>query len=253
MSRRASHRRPVARRRVSVVGVLGELMLTAGVLVGLFLVWQLGWNNVVFGADQGAAAAEQSDTWVKAAKSTPKAAAVTPDAPLVDATNYPNGQSFAVTFIPRFDETYPRAVAQGTGLDVLNSRKSGIGHYPNTQMPGEIGNFAIAAHRNIKGANWVTIQTLQVGDPIYVQTKDGWYTYRFRNFEYVHPTGVDVLKPVPQRPDIVAKDRIITLTTCNPLNDYRERIIAYGTFESWRPLAEGVPPEIADAVAKWSK
>lgn len=229
-------------------------MITAGVLVGLFLGWQLGWNNFVFGAEQGAAAASQSDAWVKAAKAgSTDTTPTTPDAPTVDTTNYTNGQNFAVTFIPRFNETYPRAVAQGVGLDVLNSRKSGIGHYPKTQMPGEVGNFAIAAHRNIKGANWTTIQTLQVGDPIYVQTKDGWFTYRFRNFEYVQPTGVDVLLPVPQQPTVVAKDRIITLTTCNPLNDYRERIIAYGTFESWRALAEGVPPEIADAVAKWSK
>ena len=45
-----SHRgRP---RGPGVLGVLGELLLTAGVLRGLFLVWQLWWTDVMAGREQ---------------------------------------------------------------------------------------------------------------------------------------------------------------------------------------------------------
>jgi sortase A len=95
------------------------------------------------------------------------------------------------------------------------------------------------------------IEQLQLGDAIYVQTADGWYTYRFRDFEYVTPETVDVLAPVPHHPDLQPTDRIVTLTSCNPLYSTAERIIAYGVLESWQPGTAGPPAEIADVVATW--
>ncbi|WP_286328898.1 sortase domain-containing protein [Agromyces marinus] len=97
------------------------------------------------------------------------------------------------------------------------------------------------------------IDQLRVGDGIHIQTRDGWYTYRFRDLEYVTPDTVEVLAPVPHRPGTAPIDRIITLTTCNPLYSTAERIIAYGVFESWRPAADGPPGEIAAAVAEWGR
>ena len=75
-------------------------------------------------------------------------------------------------------------------------------------MPGQSGNFAIAAHRNAYGGALRNIHELQLGDAIYIQTKDGWYTYSFRNLQYVLPTGVGVLDPVPDEPDAVAKNAV---------------------------------------------
>ena len=87
---------------------------------------------------------------------------------------------------------------------------------------------------------------------IFVQTAHGWYTYRFRNLEYVTAEQIDVLNPVPQTEADSAGSRLITLTSCNPLYSTAERIIAYGVLESFRSATDGPPAEIAEQVAEWS-
>ncbi|UOQ90972.1 class E sortase [Agromyces endophyticus] len=260
--RRAARRTSRERHRVSVVGVLGELLLTAGVVILLFLGWQLWWNDAIMNTQQSQAAGQQSSDWAEAARAQRgdgQAPAPTPDPgePVVDTTEYGNGEAFAVMYVPRFDSpgTHDsvRNIAQGYGLDVLNSFDLGIGHYPTTQMPGEVGNFAIASHRSAYGGGMHEIEQLQLGDPIYIQTKDGWYTYRFRDFEYVTPETSEVLAPVPHHPETAPTDRIITLTSCNPLYSTAERIVAYGVLESWQPGADNPPAEIASVVAEWGQ
>ncbi|MFZ2964619.1 MAG: class E sortase, partial [Rhodoglobus sp.] len=59
------------RRRLSVVGVIGELLITAGVLVLLFLGWQLWLDNLVVGNEQNAEAQQQSIEWNKGGSSAP--------------------------------------------------------------------------------------------------------------------------------------------------------------------------------------
>lgn len=243
------------RQRVSVVGVLGELLLTAGVLILMFLGWQLWWNDAIMAGQQSSAASERSSEWLEQARETqgdtPPPAPADYGEPVVDTTEYGNGDAFAVMYVPRFGEDSQRNIAEGYGLDVLNSFDLGVGHYPATQMPGEVGNFAIAAHRSAYGGGMHEIEQLQLGDAIYIQTKDGWYTYRFRDFEYVTPETVDVLAPVPHHPELAATDRIVTLTSCNPLYSTAERIIAYGVLEAWQPGSAGPPAEIAETVATW--
>jgi sortase A len=116
-------------------------------------------------------------------------------------------------------------------------------------MPGEVGNFAVAAHRSAFGGAMHLINELQLGDAVYVQTSDGYYTYRYRDTEYVAPSEVQVLAAVPNDPDQNAADSIITLTSCNPLYSTAERIIAYGMLESWQPLSAGAPVELASIIA----
>ncbi|AWB94268.1 class E sortase [Agromyces badenianii] len=243
------------RPRVSVIGVLGELLLTAGVLILLFLGWQLWWNDAIMAGQQSSAASERSSQWLEQSRATrddaPQPEPADYGDPVVDTTEYGNGEAFAVMYVPRFGEDSQRNIAEGYGLDVLNSFDLGVGHYPQTQMPGEVGNFAIAAHRSAYGGGMHEIEQLQLGDAIYIQTEDGWYTYRFRDFEYVTPETVDVLAPVPHRPELAPTDRIVTLTSCNPLYSTAERIIAYGVLESWQPSAAGPPAEIAPIVATW--
>ncbi len=130
--------------------------------------------------------------------------------------------------------------------DVLN--KGELGHYPTTQMPGQVGNFAIASHRKAYGGNLEHINDLKVGDHIFVETSDGWYQYSFRNLQYVKPTGAGVLDPVPEQTGVQPTDRMITLTSCNPFFSTAERIIAYGSFDKFYPRAGGPPAEIAATV-----
>ena len=212
----------------SVVGVLGELLITAGVLVLLFLGWQLWWNDAIMAGQQSSAASELSARWLEQGSAARDDAATRPTVrrPVVGPAAR-HGEAFAVMYVPRFGDGSQRRIAEGTGLDVLNSTELGVGHYPDTQMPGEVGNFAIAAHRSAYGGGMHEIEQLQLGDAIFIQTQDGWYTYRFRDLEYVTPRR-SRCSPRAARPELQPTDRLITLTSCNPLFSTAERIIAYG-------------------------
>jgi sortase A len=239
-------RRPRRRRTSSspVVGVLGEILITIGILILLFLGWQLWFNNVVSTATQTATADELSQEW-EATTSTPDPDhSSDPGEPVVMDTP-PLNEAFANLIVPRLGLDYKRPIAEGVGTSVLNNTKLGMGHYTGTQLPGAVGNFALASHRSAYGGAFHNIHQLRVGDSIYVETADGWYRYVFRDMEYVKPSAVGVILPVPQHPEAVPTDRLITLTTCNPFYSSAERIIAYGVFDSWYPRAGGPPPEIS--------
>ncbi|MCI2956841.1 class E sortase [Agromyces atrinae] len=246
------------RARVSFFGVLGELLLTAGVVILLFLAWQLWWNDAIMAGQQSSAASDLSREWMTEAPptTTPSETAepVDPGDPVVGTATYSDGQPIGIMYVPRFGEGSQRTIAEGVGLNVLNSETLGVGHYPETQRPGEVGNFVIASHRSAYGGGMHEIEQLQLGDGIFIQTPDGWYTYRFRDLEYVTPQTVEVLAAVPHQPEMPPVDRIITLTSCNPLLSTAERIIAYGVLESWIPASENrVPDEIAADVAAWGQ
>ncbi|MDO9589622.1 MAG: class E sortase [Microcella sp.] len=237
--------------KITVVGVLGEVLITAGVVVMLFLGWYIWLDDIMSGSEQQVAAVEVQEQWQTEWE---RAEAVT-ERPTVDngepvvAQPPAAGEVFATLIVPRFGDDYVRKIAGGIDLrTVLNSRTIGVGHYPDTQMPGEMGNFAIAAHRNTYGGAFSDIDKLRVGDLLYVETADGWYEYAFRGLEYVWPTYVSVLEPVPREPDVAATDRFLTLTSCNPRYSSAERIIAYAVMENWYPRAGGPPAALSGLV-----
>jgi sortase A len=261
--RAAERRRARSGRRISIIGVLGELLITAGVLVLLFIGWQLYFTELTVGNELRSEASQQSREWNEQAAATPKPSS-TPtdeptDEPTAPASSEPpvetapgNAQRLGMLIVPRWGADYYRTIAEGIGVaDVLNRGK--LGHYPSTAMPGAVGNFAIAAHRMGHGGSLHHINELQLGDHIYVETASGWYEYEFRNLEFVHPTGVGVLDPVPQSPETPPTERYITLTSCNPQYTSNERIIAYGVFMQFFPRDAntanfGAPDEIAATV-----
>lgn len=226
---------------MTVTGVLGELLITAGVVVLLFLGWQLWFNDLVVGSQLRGESVQQAQQWDK---DVATAVQGTPESPPVPAK--PADQSvFALMIVPRFGADFYRPIAEGTGTRaVLN--KGLIGHYPTTQLPGEPGNFALAAHRS---SPFDKVNQLQVGDRLYIETADGWYEYTFRNLEFVLPSGVGVIDPVPQSAGGAAADRFLTLTTCNPIYSVEERIVAYSLYSGFYPRADGAPDEIAATVA----
>jgi sortase A len=242
---RRKHRPP---RSVSLIGVLGEVFITAGVIVLLFLVWQTWFNNIVVSSAQREEALDLSQEWNRGEPVKPVApeGRADPGDPVV-AKAPAEAEVFGTLIVPRFGSDYTRPIAESVSLErVLNTR--GVGHYTGTQMPGEVGNFAVAAHRTGWGDPFYDINKLQLGDSVYVETKAGWYRYVFRSLEYVKPSGIGVLDPVPQVDGAVATDRIMTLTSCNPLYDIAERIIAYAVLDTWYPRSEGAPAEIAPLV-----
>lgn len=233
------------RRRISVVGVLGEVLITAGVLVLLFLGWQQWLGDIIVGNQLYGQSVQQSQQWIKAAGPT-KDATVDPAAPPVITASLSTGKVFGYLYIPRFGADYARPIAQGTSLSVLN--RGNLGHYTTTQMPGAVGNFMVASHRKAYGGDLEHINNLRVGDHIFVSTADGWYQYTFRNLQFVVPTNVAILDPVPDQPGLQPGDRIITLQSCNPFFSTAERIMAYGTFDTFYPVSGPPPAEIAATV-----
>ncbi len=245
--RRAKRKLAKARRRVSVVGVIGELFITGGVIVLLFLGWELWFNDLVVGQQMNEQGDQLSQEWnggfVEPAPPA-KPDRADPGEPIV-ASEPEFAATFATMIVPRFGVDYNKPIAQGVTLeDVLNP--IGIGHYPGTAMPGGVGNSAFAAHRTTFGAPFGPIADLRVGDSIYIETQDGWYQYIFRGLEYVLPSGVGVIDPVPQLAGVEPTERILTMTSCNPKLSAAERIVAYSVYETWYPRAAGMPEELAD-------
>jgi sortase A len=246
--RRAHRRSRKPPQRPTFLGVVGEIFITLGVVTFLFVAWQLWIGDLIYGAERNAAGDELSQQWAQEYEppaSTPDATQDPAEPIILDEPA--DAEIFANMLIPRFGDDYNVNIAGGVSrertLDPI-----GIGHYPGTKMPGEVGNFALAAHRTTWGKPFNQIAELQLGDPIVVETKEGWYTYRFRTLEYVTPNEVDVLLPVPQRMDVAADTAYITLTSCSPMYSLAERIVAYGVFDSFTPRSDGAPTALTEGV-----
>src|SRR5690554_5372919 len=114
LSRRALRKR---RQRVTVVGVLGELLITAGVLVFLFLGWQLWLNDLIVGEQHREEAADLSEEWDNwdAGNTPTRDAPLTPidyGVPIIPAM-VGNAEQLAIMYVPRFGSDYQRTVSEG--------------------------------------------------------------------------------------------------------------------------------------------
>lgn len=234
-SRVRTRSRPSAGQRI--LGGFGEILITLGLVLLLFVAWELWWTNI----DANKAQAEVTNELVQefnSGKST-------------DPGDLIEGDTFGIMYIPRFGKDNAHPVTHGVTPEVLD--RVGIGHYPDTQMPGEIGNFAVAAHRQTHGQVFWDIDKLVDGDKLYVQTSEGFFTYTYKRTIIVDPSRSDVLLPVPMKPGKEATVATLTLTSCHPLFSTRERIIAFAELESATPADAEPPAEIANTVAKLLK
>ncbi|MEY4898766.1 MAG: hypothetical protein RL294_577 [Actinomycetota bacterium] len=250
MSSRRALRRKRKAARLREIG--SDVLITLGVIVLFFYLWY-GWlGDLVAGAQQDAAATSLSESWdIPATRviefdresASSQGAGRSPNPPVVQPVQ--QGESFATMMVPRFGKHFERTIEESVDLKtVLNDYTAGVGHYSSTSALGALGNFALAAHRGTFGASFGQIDQLRIGDRIYIETKEGWYVYRFRNMEFVYAGDLTVLNDVP-RLTIVAEERILTLTTCHPKGTISERFVAYSIFESFVPRERGTPSEVA--------
>jgi sortase A len=80
-----------------------------------------------------------------------------------------------------------------------------VGHVPGTALPGEVGNVALAGHRD---TFFSELGQLHSGDDIVLTTLRGSYRYRVEATRIVNPSDKEVLD---------ASDRpTLTLITCYP-------------------------------------
>ena len=151
------------------------------------------------------------------------------------------GKGFAFLHIPRLGKQYSVPVLEGVALDVL---ARGVGHYPKTAGPGEVGNFSIAGHRATNGEPFANLDRMRRGDVIIVETRRTWLTYVVDKTQIVLPTDVWVIDPVPGKVDVEPRDKLLTLTTCNPRWASYERLIVFSHLEREQKKSDGPPDEL---------
>ncbi len=215
--------------------MLGEVLVTLGVVVLLFVGYLLVWTNVSAGQAQAAVLDQIERDWARGPVSGSNRAGAGSAA----AGRPARGEGFARMYVPRLrDSVWGTPVVEGVTLPDL---ARGIGHYPQTALPGRVGNFAVAAHRATHGEPFRDIDRLRVGDLVVVETVQDWYTYRLTEDAIVNPTDVAVIAAVPGKPGAEPTRRLITLTTCDPRWGSTHRWIWWGMLAGTAPKP-GPPP-----------
>jgi sortase A len=212
---------------------LGQTLITAGVVILLFVSYELYFTGVETARSQHHLSDVLTHEW-EAGHGSYK----TPQDLL---TPIPIGTGVAVIRVPRFGRDWAKVVVEGVRVSDL---RKGPGHYPGTALPGQVGNFVISGHRTTYGAPFNRVDELRNGDAIVIETRDTWYTYRVATTEIVRPSAIEVTYPVPHRLGEKPKAAMITLTSCNPKYSARTRIIVYGALQDTRPKAAGTPPAL---------
>ncbi|MGW0498961.1 class E sortase [Streptomyces sp. NPDC003007] len=225
--RQARARKPGA--AVVASRAIGEVFITTGVLMLLFVTYQLWWTNVRAHAQAGQEASSLQNDWASGKRS--------PGA-------FEPGQGFAILHIPKLDVVVP--IAEGTNSKGVLDRGM-VGHYAEgalkTAMPGDkTGNFGLAGHRNTHGEPFRYINKLAPGDPIVVETQDEYFVYKMASILPVTPpSNTSVLNPVPAGSGFTKPGRYITLTTCTPEFTSKYRMIVWGKMVEERPRSKGKP------------
>jgi len=234
----------------TTVRTFGEVLITLGLVVLLFVVYEVYWTDLVSAGKQRDATATLDDNWK--GKEDPQRAD--------HFTGLGEGDGFAKMYIPAFGADYHFTIVEGT---TAASLEVGPGHYTDTAYPGEPGNFAVAGHRVGKGAPFNDINLINSCDAIVVETQNNWFVYRALpkaeekagwaasqatearckgvsvlggaysdvvGQQIVRPTNGTVVAPVPGSdvvPSVGEQAALMTLTTCHPRFSDRERLIVH--------------------------
>ncbi|MFF7210884.1 class E sortase [Streptomyces sp. NPDC008238] len=216
--------------------VAGEVFITLGVLMLLFVTYQLWWTNVLAHQQAGGAANNLQKQWEGEKGPNRDPGAFTP------------GQGFAIMYIPKLDVKAP--IAEGVDKHKVLD-KGMIGHYSGqleTAMPWDKkGNFALAAHRNTHGEPFRYVNKLVAGDKVVVETESTYYTYEVASMlPSTPPSNISVIKPVPDGSGFTKPGRYITLTTCTPEFTSEFRLIVWGKMVEERPRSKGKPDALVE-------
>ncbi|MGW3330545.1 class E sortase [Streptomyces rubiginosohelvolus] len=208
---------------------VGEVFISLGVLMLLFVTYQLWWTNIRADQIAGKETNRIQDEWANGDR--------TPGV-------FAPGEGFAIMHIPKLDVVAP--IAEGIDKEKVLDRGM-IGHYGEgklkTAMPSDKqGNFSVAGHRNTHGEPFRYINKLQRGDPIVVETRDAYYTYEMASIlPQTSPSNISVIEPIPVGSGFTKPGRYLTLTTCTPEFTSTYRLIVWGKMVDERPRSEGKP------------
>jgi sortase (surface protein transpeptidase) len=223
----------------TVARTTGEILVTGGLVVLLFVVYELFVTDLLTEQRQVELSQGLHEQWNRVPASPPEHVSKV-------------GDAFAVLHIARFGPDYERVVLEGTAEKQLSQ---GPGHYAGTAMPGEQGNVALAGHRVGKGSPFLELDLLQPGEPIVLETADSWFVYRvlgdpatgeftgdpsgIPGQQIVRPEDVEVISPTPNAaPDAAPTGAYLTLTTCHPRYSARQRLVIHARLDTVVSKAE---------------
>jgi sortase A len=180
--------RPALSRRKAVALLAGAL-IAAGLVVAGITAYKV--IDPQAPARERALQQQLATQW-KAVSPEPRGApepsgAPEPKAGRVPAVTVRTGQPFALLRIPALGRDWKFAVVEGATLAQLST---GPGHVTGTQLPGQVGNFAVAAHDVTAGNPFLHLKSLRAGEKIYVTTRYATYTYVVTGEKVVRYTDV---------------------------------------------------------------
>ncbi|HLT15572.1 MAG TPA: class E sortase [Acidimicrobiales bacterium] len=208
-------------RLARVLGAIGRTCITAGVLILLFVAYQLWGTGIRESQAQARLEDDFEEILADARDRTPtttsttapgEGAATTEPETVEPSEPVPEGEPTARIVIPAIG--VDKIVVEGVSLADL---KKGPGHFPETPLPGQAGNAAIAGHRTTYGAPFHRLDELEAGDEITVETVQGEFRYLVSEQLIVSPTEVHVLED--------KGDDRLTLIACHPKYSARQRIV----------------------------
>jgi sortase A len=211
----------------------GELLITFGLIVLLFAAYEVWGKAAIVEARQNDLQQRLDQAWAAAPTVAPNGPSPAPSTGRKPA----DGQVIAALYIPRLNKHW--VVVQGvTPADI----RYAPGHYPNTALPGQIGNFSMAGHRT-PSIFW-DLDRLKTGDPVIVETADTWYVYTVVQSHVVTPNAVQVIAAVPNQPGVPATKAMLTMTTCNPKFNNYQRLVVHAELARTDTHSAGRPPEL---------
>lgn len=159
------------------------------------------------------------------------------------------GEIMGVLLVPRFGNDYAQPIIHGVEQEQLSQ---GIGHMPETALPGQMGNVYLAGHRVTHSQPLYNIDTLEQGDLLTVITVQTIYYYTVYQTRIVDPVddAQDVTAPVPGLPDAEPNGRYLTLQACHPKYSAKQRYIVHAELSSFEAVANTQEKEYIYAVAR---
>jgi sortase A len=200
-----------------IIRGLGELCITAGLIMLLFVTYGLWGTGRYTQEQQDRLGRDLLKTW---------------QAPQVTSERVKLGRGLAMIRVPRFGADWRYVIVEGVQQDDL---RKGPGHYPGSAMPGAVGNFVVSGHRTTYSAPFNRVGELGEGDRILIDTRARQYVYEVTGRRIVQPDAVEVTLPVPFRAGKRPTEKLITLTTCHPKYSAARRMIVFGRLVSELP------------------